>query len=91
MKTTIAAQGSSHVMWLAVLGACALWLVVQNAVLITILTLTHPGLPAALVVGAARTLARVVSVAGELAASIATAAPGWMSSNMLSTLTGGLL
>ena len=91
MNAVVAVKRPARVTWVAALGVCALWLVVQNAVLITALALMHPGLPGSVVVGAARALARVVSVASEAISSIALAVPGWVPANVLSTLTGGLI
>jgi fumarate reductase subunit D len=91
MNANILVKRSDRTVWFSVLGAFTLWLVIQNAVLLTIVSVTYPEFPVAVVVEAARVLARVVTLGGQIVASIAAGLPGSLSSAVTAALTGGLL
>lgn len=77
--------------WVPVLGLFTLWLVIQNAIVVTIVSMVHPELPVAVLVEAARAIAHVLTNASMLAATVAASVPDWMSLNLVNPFTGGLL
>ena len=91
MNATMSVRRPRRGVWLPVLGLFTLWLVVQNAVLITIVSLVNPQLPVQLLVEAARMAARVVGAGGEIIVSLATGMPGWLTTGMLTALKGGVV
>ena len=76
--------------WVVVLGAFTLWLVVQNAVLMVIVSVLHPGLVVRLAVDAVQMFVHAAAAGGHAVAALSSAVPGSLF-GVTRALTGGLL
>lgn len=77
--------------WLPLLGLFTLWLVIQNAIVMAVVTAANPELPVTVIVHLVRVVAHVMTFAGNLAVSIAVQLPDWASFAPWNLLPGGLL
>lgn len=91
MNASIMERDLDRNMWLTLLGVFTFWLIVQNAAIMTIVSVMHPELAVGIVVDAVRALAHVIATGGRFIAALATETPGWLMPGVLNTLTGGLL
>ena len=90
MNAQMAMNRAERSTWVVVFGAFALWLVVQNAVLMVIVSVLHPGLVVRLAVDVVQMLVHAVAAGGHALATLSFAVPGSLF-GITRALTGGLL